>query len=222
MNRPQDNRAFTLIELLVVIAIIAILAAMLLPALTRAKESARSAQCLSNQRQIALAILLYAEEHNDEFPRSQHSAFVHNQPAWGRAVAPQLGAAGPGWTNLLAGIYRCPSDRQTAGRWSYGLNVYFELGPDDDYAGKPDTWRRLASVQNPSRTVELAENASGADHIMPHFWSRLEDARAELAWARHQLRPVHAFVDGHAEGRKLENTWNPAREIDLWHPALAK
>jgi hypothetical protein len=57
---------------------------------------------------------------------------------------------------------------------------------------------------------------------MPHFWSRLEDARAEVAWARHQLRPVHAFVDGHAEGKKLESTWEPAREIDLWHPALAR
>jgi prepilin-type N-terminal cleavage/methylation domain-containing protein/prepilin-type processing-associated H-X9-DG protein len=60
--------AFTLIELLVVIAIIAVLAAMLLPALTKAKESARSAKCKSNMRQITLGILMYADDHTDTLP----------------------------------------------------------------------------------------------------------------------------------------------------------
>jgi len=212
--------AFTLIELLVVVAIIAILAGMLLPALSKAKGAARSVQCLSQMRQLGLAVRLYADDHADEFPRSQHSAFTHGQLTWGRALASNLGGDAASWTNLLRTVYWCPADRRTNG-WSYGLNVYFELGPDDDYEGKPRTWRRVSSVPRPSVTVLFAENASGADHIMPNFWVGAAEA-VDVASERHGRGANYNFVDGHGEARRFETSYDPERGVDRWNPDLAR
>ncbi len=217
---PTARRAFTLIELLVVIAIIAVLAGMLLPALARAKEKARATGCNNQMRQIGLAVCLYADDNADEFPRSQHSAFAHGQLTWGRAMAPQLGVRGASWTNLLQGLYHCPTDRRPT-PWSYGQNVYFELGTDDDYSGKPASWRRMTSIPKPCATVIYAENATSADHIMPHFWTSAADA-AEVDSRRHSGRANYTFVDGHAQSLELKNTFDPPRQLDSWNPATAR
>jgi prepilin-type N-terminal cleavage/methylation domain-containing protein/prepilin-type processing-associated H-X9-DG protein len=216
---PARCGGFTLIELLVVIAIIAVLASLLLPALARARESARATKCLSQMRQLNLGALLYAGDNEDTFPRSQHSAFAHGELPWGRAIAPALGSDVTGWTNLLTGVYRCPTDRRPA-PWSYGLNVYYELGPDDDYAGKPQTWRQVSQVPNPAATILFAESASSADHLMAHFWFMPQDTD-DLAAQRHRGRANYTFVDGHAEALTLDQVFAPPH-VDLWNPGKAQ
>jgi len=214
-----------LIELLVVIAIIAILAALLLPALARAKESANSIQCLNQMRQIALAARLYAEENEDQFPRSQHSAFANRQLPWERAIAPFLGgnSATTVWTNLLLNLYHCPNDKEAA-HLSYGMNYYFEVGEEDDYPGWPKTWRKLSQIPKPSSTVMYTEvdTAIMADHVMPGLsWMTTADAKGEVAWQRHKHKSNYAFVDGHITALKLAATFDPEKQLDCWNPSLA-
>lgn len=224
---PKVHEAFTLIELLAVIAIISLLAAMLLPALSQAKESARAVQCLNQMHQISLAVRLYADGHDDEFPRSQHSAFAHGQLPWGRAIALEMGRDFVTWTNLMSGPYHCPSDPRKYA-WSYGQNVYFELNPDDDdYLGSPETWRRMSNVPRPSATILHGENSSnesgsmGADHIMAQFWTSAQGVTG-VEKCRHRYRSNYSFVDGHAQARKFVSTFEPEKHVNLWNPFLAQ
>ena len=130
--REKSRPAFTLVELLVVIAIIAILAALLLPTLGRAKESARAAVCLSNLHQIGIALQIYVSENHNKLPvmydvsPDPTVAATNTAPAINRVLAPQLGN-----TNVL----RCPSDLQqlyeitgSSYAWNFLLN-----GEDADH-----------------------------------------------------------------------------------------
>jgi prepilin-type N-terminal cleavage/methylation domain-containing protein/prepilin-type processing-associated H-X9-DG protein len=215
----KRDDGFTLIELLVVVAIIAILAAMLLPALARAKSSARATQCLSNMRQLGLATTLLADDQAGLLPRSQHSAFANRELPWERTIAPYLGSSTKTYTNLLDGVYHCPSDGR-ATPWSYGLNVYYELGSEDDYAGKPQTWRRISQLPRPAATILFADNESSTDHIMAHFWFTMNGV-VDLAYDRHKSRANYAFADGHAELMPLDQVFNPP-QTDRWNPLIAR
>jgi prepilin-type N-terminal cleavage/methylation domain-containing protein/prepilin-type processing-associated H-X9-DG protein len=220
MTLRPHRPGFTLIELLVVCAIIAILAAMLLPTLGSAKDSAKSAQCLSQMRQIGVATRLYADENGDQFPRSQHSAFANRQLVWERAIAPQLGGRGTdgaSLTNLMNRIYHCPADRLPAPRLSYGLNVYFELEAADGFA----PCHRMSQVRKPSATIAFTEVAAAIDHVMPYEWIAPADAADDVAATRHRWKSNFTFVDGHVQLLPLNRTYHPP-SLDLWNPALAQ
>ena len=113
-RKPLRRRsAFTLIELLVVIAIIAILAAMLLPALAKAKDRAKAIQCLNNARQQGLAATLYTGDQNDCYPfgvNVKNDASWSDPSAWHILLLPYMGAT----TNQGSRVYACPSDSDGA------------------------------------------------------------------------------------------------------------
>src|SRR5499425_1856457 len=97
MNPQRTLRGFTLIELLVVIAIIAILAAILFPVFAQAREKARQATCVSNHKQIGLAIMMYAEDYDEIYPRSQWfegalagGGGTGEQHLWARDIMPYI------------------------------------------------------------------------------------------------------------------------------------
>src|SRR5438270_2778671 len=100
--RFHTRRAFTLIELLVVIAIIAILAAILFPVFAQAREKARQAVCLSNQKQIGTAIMMYAQDYGETYP--MYDYYPKEDFYWFDMINPYVKAS-----SNRSSIFRCPS-----------------------------------------------------------------------------------------------------------------
>ena len=111
--KPPKPGGFTLIELLVVIAIIAILAAILFPVFARAREQARLTKCLANVKQLTLALLMYANDYDDQIPMWETVTGYPQPPSttWRAAVLPYIRSSG---------IFACPSDPLIRGTHPYG------------------------------------------------------------------------------------------------------
>jgi prepilin-type N-terminal cleavage/methylation domain-containing protein len=146
-RRQTPPAAFTLIELLVVIAIIAILAALLLPALARSKQQANTAKCKSNMRQLGFGFALYTGDNSETFPAAAVDGADNTQYTWDTAIHPYIGAtslskqtldSGAMDESLVSQTLRCPNDTSpdlywttgdpTVGRRSYAMNA---IGPED-------------------------------------------------------------------------------------------
>ncbi|MCP4246982.1 MAG: type II secretion system protein [bacterium] len=209
----MKRRGFTLVELLVVVSIIALLIAILLPSMQRARKQARTVVCQSNMRSLMQAIYVYANNHEDRLVTAglAHGGSVDEHAAW---------------INTLKGCYgnalvaRCPSDKSIhfripvegttqLRRASYATNYYTVAK-----IGGRGPYNKLAMIKRPSSTILMTEIAeagafAACDHVHPESWwaNPRTMASEEVQMERHLKRANYSFIDSHVEALTFEQTY---------------
>jgi len=189
MRIMKNKDAFTLVELLVVIAIIGILSALLLPALSQAKEKARRTTCCNNLRQANMAIREYADDWADAFPvLPDPNPYPNGVGAYYKQlVKGYLGLNGPASPGEK--VFTCPSDRVLQTQVGHAFASYtfngFEVGPG---AIPRITGQRFSGIRNPVKGVMAGE--------WPAFFGGSWHPVVNLDYP--DAKDMLAFVDGHA------------------------
>jgi prepilin-type processing-associated H-X9-DG protein len=223
-HRQKKNRiarAFTLVELLVTIAIIFILAALLLPAISRSKQKAQQIQCVNNLHQLGLALQNFLTD-NHAYPSGSAGTNSDIPGPWFSQL--EQGGFGISKTNkgfLFLGVWRCPSDPEPLNKISYNYNTFGDarvgnftnaLGLLGHYVPTRDNQGvdlqapiGESEVVSPSDMMVVGESFFGEAFFMRRDLQSLDHNRYGngLASARHQGRINVLFCDGHVESPTL-------------------
>lgn len=207
------RRHFTLIELLVVIAIIAILAAMLLPALTKARAAAKKTQCLNHHKQWALHFANYTNDFNGTFPIQVDKTNTASWDFWNMMLN-RYYKLNVGYTNMASSpISRCPSDpdRSTARRGSYGYNyLWGQRNADGSYTYVVSQIIE-AQIKKPSWLILTIDSLRAPDFSAHHSgWA----SNIPLFYHNDQINM--SFVDGHSESLKSHSFGVYAAASTTW------
>ncbi|MBE6369291.1 MAG: DUF1559 domain-containing protein [Lentisphaerae bacterium] len=206
-NKPP----FTLIELLVVIAIIAILGACILQALSNARATARTSECMNNVRQVGLGYLSYADTYNYTPP-----VWSKGNTRWMDLIAPYVNNSGK--DGCADGVWRCQSDVSIEKITSYGINQTYSAAavkdPKSDLLWYGISWSK---IKDPSGFIALADSSkyyigkdrSGAGQVVNNV---VEGGVYCYLALRHKKGFVAVFADSHSEYINYENM--PARYWD--------
>ncbi len=181
----NKEKGFTLIELLIVIAIIGILAGILLPALSKARESGRRTACASNLKQIGLGLIMYSNENVEVFP---------------------VGGTAMNDLNLLypdyiaeRGVFRCPSDGNVNSTSNAGIAVATDFGADESSYGYDNTHTPADNpgvaivADRPSTTS--GGGANNVDQNSPNHGGTFDDANGDVEGNGQNV----GYIDGHVE-----------------------
>ncbi len=203
MFSVKGRRGFTLIELLVVIAIIAILASLLLPAVSKAKAKAHAISCANNLKQWVIGMYLYTNDHDDYLPPEGTGNTLNTQTGWYVALPKELGLGNyfdmPWRTNALApmngSIWICPANP----RRSNGNNLFhYCMNEHIDETGANDHPVKLATVPQTASVVWLFDNGKLA--------ARAQQNNVHTNIHNHGAN--FAFLDGHVTRFRNVEYWD--------------